>query len=390
MNCKLFFGFGAAFLLFFVPLEVRAQATGSIDPVLADSIDSVVETAIRDGQFPGCVICYGRQSGITYLKAFGDRQVLPAKEAMTVETVFDMASITKPVATATSVMLLVDRGKLKLSDRVADYFPAFANHGKQDITIQQLLVHQSGLIPDNALADYRQGPEVAWERICNLGLVCDVGTKFRYSDVNFIVLAKLVEKVSGQDVHEYSRQNIFAALRMTETGFLPHQQLRLRAAATEQREGEWIKGQVHDPRAYALGGIAGHAGLFSTATDLSVYASMMLGRGTLAAGRNGNLEPVPILSSKAWEQMTDPYPVSSGIRGLGWDKQTGFSSNKGTRLSDAAFGHGGFTGTVFWVDPDRDLFFVFLSTRLHPDGKGSVNRLAGTLLDLVVEHRSEN
>ncbi|MCA9132215.1 MAG: DUF1343 domain-containing protein, partial [Planctomycetales bacterium] len=304
----------------------------------------------------------------------------PQAVPMTVDTLFDMASLTKPVATATSIMKLLEDGRLRLGDRVVTFFPEFAPHGKDEITIHDLLVHQSGLIPDNALRDYQQGPQEAWQRICELELVAPVGTAFKYSDVNFIVLAELVKKLSGKSVHDYSQQHIFQPLGMSETGYLPSAELKLRAAPTEQRDGQWIRGEVHDPRAFLLGGVAGHAGLFSTATDMAIYAQMMLQSGTY---RPANLPPVPVLSPQTVATMTQGYPVSSGIRGLGWDKQTGFSSNKGDLLSDAAFGHGGFTGTVMWVDPQLDLFFIFLSNRVHPSGNGSVNHLAGRLVNVL-------
>lgn len=365
-----------------------ADSSGFQSTKLA-KIGPTVQLAITEGDLPGCVICFGSRKQTAWLRAFGDRQVEPIQQKMTVDTVFDLASLTKPVATASSVMVLVDRGLLNLSDRVGDHLPEFGCRGKEVITVQQLLIHQSGLIPDNALSDYRDGPAIAWQRICELGLVCEVGTEFRYSDVNFIVLAKLVEKVSGDNINEFSKQSIFQPLGMTETGYLPAAFLRRRSAVTEQRDGAWLQGVVHDPRAHRLGGIAGHAGLFSTASDLAVYASMMLGRGTLSAGLATGSQPVTVLTEPVWKQMTDAYQVSSGRRGLGWDKQTGYSTNKGHRLTESSFGHGGFTGTVLWIDPENDLFFIFLSSRLHPDGEGKVNRLAGQILDVVVDAMDE-
>jgi len=290
-----------------------------------------------------------------------------------------LASLTKPIATATSILQLVERGHVRLGQRAADLLPEFGRHGKEAITIEQLLIHQSGLIPDNPLEDYLHGPEVAWERICDLRLVAPVGSEFKYSDVNFIVLGEIVRRVTGQDLNAYSRGSIFAPLGMSETGFVPPPSLQARAATTEQRDGVWLRGQVHDPRAHYLGGVAGHAGLFSTAADLAKYAQSLL--------RTHLLGPQPaaerILAPAGLERMTRRYPVSRGWRGLGWDKQTGFSTNKGDLLSDAAYGHGGFTGTVLWIDPQQDLFLIFLSHRLHPAGGGSVNGLAGQLANVV-------
>jgi len=349
------------------------------DPSRLAQIQSLVEQGIADGKMPGCVICFGQAGKIAWLKAYGQKQLEPTPIAMTTDTLFDMASITKPTATATSVMKLLELGKLRLSQPVVDFFPDFAPHGKDQITVRDLLIHQSGLIPDNPIGDYEQGPDIAWQKICQLKLVAPVGKEFKYSDVNFIVLGKLVEQLSGKNVHEFSQEQIFQPLKMCETGYVPAERLRQRAAPTEQRAGSWIQGEVHDPRAYLLDGIAGHAGLFSTADNMAIYASMLLNEGSMQFDQR----PVSVLAPSTIRLMTAPNRVSSGIRGLGWDKQSGYSSNKGDLLSSRAFGHGGFTGTVLWVDPARDLFFIFLSNRVHPNGKGSVNGLAGQILNVV-------
>lgn len=362
-------------------LPIASPEHAGFDADKLSEIASIVQKGIEDAKMPGCVVCVGRGGNIAYLQAFGNKRLVPQVEPMTTDTVFDLASLTKPIATATSIMKLMDSGKLRLEDHVVDYFPEFSPNGKDAITIQQLLVHQSGLIPDNALADYLQGEDIAWQKICELNLVAPVGEVFKYSDVNFIVLGKIIEKISGQELQDFAAKEIFNPLGMTETGFNPASELCARAAPTERRDGEWIQGQVHDPRAFALDGVAGHAGLFSTAQDLAIYAQMMLDQGTL---KKNTKSPVEIISPATFETMTTGYSVSGGIRGLGWDKQTGFSSNRGTKLSDAAFGHGGFTGTVLWIDPEQDLFFIFLSNRVHPDGKGSVNRLAGEVSDVIV------
>ncbi len=364
-------------------LPVAEPESVGFDSDRLAGIAELVEKGIQAGQMPGCVICFGRHGKIAYSQAFGNRQVRDPAVPMTEDTVFDMASITKPVATASSIMLLVERGQLRLHDRVVKYLPEFAPHGKDRITVHDLLVHQSGLIPDNPLRDYTEGPKVAWQRICDLKLVAPLGTTFKYSDVNFIVLAKLVEAITEQDVNQFSRQHIFEPLGMRETGFLPSDALRARAAPTEMRNEQWMRGEVHDPRAFELGGVAGHAGLFSTARDLAVYAQMMLGEGTLRVPGHDGDRNVQVFSPLTVRRMTAAYPVSSGWRGLGWDKQTGYSSNRGDLLSWSAFGHGGFTGTVLWIDPELDLFFIFLSNRVHPEGKGSVNHLAGQILNRV-------
>ncbi len=370
-------------------LEQVAPEDVGLDSVRLDQIDGLVQAGIAEGKMPGSVVAIGRHGKLAFLRAFGNKQLQPTPVPMTIDTLFDMASITKPVATATSIMSLVEQGRIRLGDRIVEYFPEFASNGKDLITVQDLLVHQSGLIPDNPVSDYAQGKAFAWKQICDLKLTAPVGETFKYSDVNFIVLGELVQKITGQDIHEYSQAAIFEPLSMLETGFRPSESLKLRAAPTEQRDGTWIQGTVHDPRAFLMDGVAGHAGLFSTARDLAIYAQMMLGRGSLqksvAAGvgrANGGV--VRILSPPTVDLMTRGVRVSSGLRGLGWDKRTSYSSNRGDLLSSAAFGHGGFTGTVLWLDPELDLFFIFLSNRVHPDGKGSVNSLAGKLLNVVV------
>ena len=335
------------------------------------AIDDIVEEGLRNDRMPGCVVAVGRRGKLVLLKAYGHKQVQPSRVEMTPDTVFDMASITKPVATATSIMLLIERGRLKPGDRVARHIPEFGQNGKDEITVHQLLTHQSGLIADNPLKDYEDGPEKAFERIWALGTTADPGTKFIYSDVNYIVLGELIRRISDKTVHEFTQENLYRPLGMTETGYLPGDELKDRAAPTEQRDDRWLQGEVHDPRAAKLGGVAGHAGLFSTAEDLAVFAQMLLNGGEYHGTR--------ILKAETLAQMTRAYEVPGGLRGLGWDKRTGYSSNRGDLFSPAAFGHGGFTGTTFWVDPQLDLFVIFLSNRVHPDGRGLVNPLAGRI-----------
>ena len=339
-------------------------------------IESLVHTGLTEKKLPGCVICFGRQGKIVRKQAYGSRQIEPTVEPMTIDTIFDLASLTKPIATATSILWLVEHSKLKLDDPVSKHLPGFEVHGKAAITIQDLLTHQSGLIADNPIGDYRQGIEVAFQRIDELKPLQPLRTKFIYSDVNFITLGRCVEQVSGQSLQEFTRQHIFSPLGMTETGYLPSPDLYPRIAPTQQREDRWMRGEVHDPRAHLLGGVAGHAGLFSTVDDLAIYAQMLLDDGTFRGQT--------ILKPETVKLMTASYVVpGGGIRGLGWDKRTGYSINRGDAFTDAAFGHGGFTGTVIWIDPELDLFFIFLSNRVHPDGKGLVNPLAGKIAMVI-------
>lgn len=343
-------------------------AAAGFDPARLAAIDGLVEEALAEKKMPGCVVCIGRGDGIAFLKAYGRRAVAPAEEPMTTDTVFDLASITKPVATATAVMRLVEEGRLRLADPIATHIPEFAANGKEKLTVHDLLTHQSGLIADNPIGDYAEGPDRAFERIWNLTPLHPAGEKFIYSDVNFIVLGRLVEKLSGESLDAFTRRVTFEPLSMLETGYLPADGLRVRCAPTEERDGGWMRGDVHDPRCWKLGGVAGHAGLFGTAADLARYATMML--------RGGVLDGARVLSAPTVATMTRGWRIpGGGFRGLGWDKRSALSSNRGDLLTEAAFGHGGFTGTALWIDPGLDLYVIFLANRVHPDGKGLVNPL---------------
>ncbi|MEY2765593.1 MAG: Esterase EstB, partial [Actinomycetota bacterium] len=236
-----------------------SQKDGGLPP------DDVVQEGLSQSKMPGCVVVVGRREGVVLRRAWGFRQTQPEQVAMTVDTVFDLASLTKPIAAATSVMILSERGMLDVNQKVAEYWPEFARNGKETITIRHLLTHTGGLIADNALSDYSGNPAESLQKIAELSPVAEPGAEFIYSDVGFIVLGHLVERVSGKNVNDFARAAIFEPLAMQETGYLPNEALRLRAAVTEQREDRWMRGEVHDPRAWRLGGIAGHAGLFSTA-----------------------------------------------------------------------------------------------------------------------------
>jgi uncharacterized protein YbbC (DUF1343 family)/CubicO group peptidase (beta-lactamase class C family) len=362
-------------------------------------IDQAVEAEIARRQLPGAVVIVGRRNSVVFRRAYGDRALEPQREAMEVGTIFDLASLTKVVATATSVMILVERGMVRLGDPVARYIPEFGEMGKKNITVEQLLTHRSGLIPDNELKDYLSGPQQALANIWNLAPVAEAGSRFIYSDVNYIVLGELVRRTSGQPLDLFAAENIFRPLGMKETGFRPDPRLQARIAPTERRGGpssvastgeqaggeeRWMRGEVHDPRAYLMGGVAGHAGLFSTADDLSIYCRMILGDGAYGGVR--------ILSPLGVRRMTEAR-VSGGnasdgsARGLGFDIFTGFSVNRGDLFPVGSFGHTGFTGTSIWIDPSSETFVVFLSNRVHPrlDPKqpADVSSLRGRIASIV-------
>ena len=299
---------------------------------------------------------------------------------MTLDTVFDLASLSKPVGCATSIMLLAERGKLNVADPVAKHLPAFAASGKQDITIEQLLLHRGGLIADNPISDYQHGPEEAMKRVMNLSPVVKPGTKFIYTDVGYIVLGEVVRVVSGKPLDEFARDEIFAPLRMVDTGYRPADSVKPRVAPTERREKRWMIGEVHDPRAYALGGVAGHAGLFGTADDLARYCRMILG--------GGQLDGTRLLSEQTVREMTTPRPMPDGsdVRTYGFDVDTSYSSPRGERFPrGTSFGHTGFTGTMFWMDPASKAFVILLTNSVHPDGRGSVLALRRYVSTAVAE-----
>jgi len=343
------------------------------------NLDEIIPAEIARKQLPGAVVVVGRQSKIVWRKAYGNRALEPEIEPMTTDTIFDLASLTKVVATATSIMILVERGSLRLSDPVARHIPEFGEMGKRGITVEQLLIHRSGLIADNELKDYEQGAETAMRKIWMLPPLAEAGARFIYSDVNYIVLAELVRRLSGKPVDVFAEENIFRPLGMKDTGFLPLQrfgdQIKSRIAPTEKRGGNsqvestgernqgqehWMRGEVHDPRAYLLDGVAGHAGLFSTADDLAIYCQMILNRGEYRGAR--------ILSPLGVARMTEGRTSggNDGSRGLGWDISSPYSGNRGDLFPIGSFGHTGFTGTSIWIDPSSETFVIFLSNRVHP------------------------
>jgi uncharacterized protein YbbC (DUF1343 family)/CubicO group peptidase (beta-lactamase class C family) len=354
---------------------VVPPAAVGLDAAHLARIDAALQEGIDRGRLPGAVVAVVRQGKIAFRKAYGSRAKEPAESAMTTDTVFDLASLTKPVATATSVMILLEQGKLRLEDRVTQYLPEFGRNGKERVTLEQLLLHTSGLIADNPVGDYRDGRAKALERICQLTPVAPPGSKFIYSDVGFIVLGELVERVSGEPLDTFARKHIVEPLGLRDTGFRPDEAHAAHAAPTEQRDGHWMRGEVHDPRAYLLGGVAGHAGLFSTADDLAVYAQMILNGGTYGGRR--------ILSPATVRLMTTPRPVPGGLRALGWDVQTAYSSNRGELFPAGSFGHTGFTGTSIWIDPSSQTTVIFLSNRVHPRGRGDVKRVRGQVATLA-------
>ena len=368
---------------------VPRDDTLAIDFERLGRIDGAVEAAVADGDLPGAVVLVWSRGRTAYLKAFGRRAVEPESEPMTVATIFDLASLTKVVATTTAVMMLVEEGRVRLRAPVAEYLPDFARHGKERITVQQLLSHVSGLRPDLDLEQEFDGRAVALERTYDERPVAAPGERFIYSDLNFMLLGEIVEHVSGLPLDRFAAERIFEPLGMHETMFRPPVELAGRIAPTEAcARLEWpcrgdtagaamLRGMVHDPTARRMGGVAGHAGLFSTAADLGRFGRMLLG--------NGALDGVRVLAPLTVARMTAPATPAGmrDVRGLGWDIDSPYSANRGALFPVGSFGHTGFTGTSIWIDPSSRTFVVFLSNRVHPDGGGRVVALRGRVATLA-------
>jgi uncharacterized protein YbbC (DUF1343 family)/CubicO group peptidase (beta-lactamase class C family) len=355
-------------------LALAAAPKRSVTPGSLGVLDSIVQGAIHSGQIPGAVVLVWHNGAVVYRKAFGSRSLEPRREAMTVDTIFDLASLTKAVATTTAAMQLVQRGEIRLNDPVAKYIPEFAQNDKDDITVRELLTHHSGLREDLDLTEAWQGRDTAFRMAYAEKPVFPPGSRFLYSDINFIVLGALVERVSGTTLDRYCATNIFTPLQMTRTRFVPPAAWGPRIAPTQYDEqGKMLRGVVHDPTARRMGGVAGQAGVFSTADDLSKFAQALL---------NGSA----VLPSLMVEKMTTPQqpPTSQSLRGLGWDIDSPFSTNRGELLPVGSFGHTGFTGTSLWIDPSTQTYIILLTTAVHPRGKGTAVALRSKVATAVV------
>ena len=325
-------------------------------------LDSILQTSIQNHEAPGAVLLVGHDGKVIYRKAFGNKSLEPARSAMTVDTIFDLASLTKVVATTTAVMQLEEQGKIRINDPVVKYIPEFGQNGKEDITVRDLLTHHSGLPPDLDLTQPWTSRDVAYSMAYASTPIAPPRAKFIYSDINYIVLGALVERVSGLSLDSYCQQNIFGPLGMSHTRFRPLPAWYEQIAPTEYDEhGQMLRGVVHDPTARRMGGVAGHAGVFSTADDLAKFAQALL-------------DGSPVLSRLAIEKMTTPQqpPTSPAIRGFGWDIDSPFASNRGELLPVGSFGHTGFTGTSIWIDPTTRTYIILLTSSVHPRGKGNV------------------
>lgn len=410
-------------LLALLTVTVGGQVAPGIDAARLAQIDDLIIRDIADKKLPGAVVVVGHKGKIVYRKAFGNRALVPAPEPMTVDTVFDAASLTKPVATATSIMILVERGSLRLSDTVGRFIPEIEDESARRITVLQLLTHTSGYAPDFDLKEKWSGRDGMLSALYKERLRSAPGTRFVYSDIGFIVLGEIIRRVSSMSEDRFAAANVFDPLKMADSSFRIIDRSRpdparnsvycireftplkpgvrppalppiCRVAPTENVRGQQnylgsvfegdektgdriLLGEVHDPTAHRMNGVAGHAGMFTTADDLAKYAQMMLSGGSLGGKR--------ILAAQSVARMTAPYVVSESgdARGLGWDMNTSFSTNRGELFPLGSFGHTGFTGTGIWIDRDSQTFVVFMSNRVHPDGKGDVGPLRAKVSTVV-------
>ena len=336
----------------------RSDAASGGNPAIAN-IDAIMQQAVDRGNIPGGVVLIGHNGSVVYRKAFGSRSLEPTREPMTVDTIFDLASLTKCIATTTAVMQLFQEGRIRLNDPVATYLPEFAQNGKKEITVRELLTHFSGIPPDLDLKQPWQGRATAFDMAMQVKPAYPPGSRFLYSDINFVTLGFLVEKVTGMPLNDYAAAKIFTPLGMKETTFLPPGSWIPRIAPTQYDEqGKMLRGVVHDPTARRMGGVAGHAGLFSTADDLAKFAQNLL-----------SCCP-KILTREAIEKMSTPQQPANAasLRGLGWDIDSPFSSNRGELLPVGSFGHTGFTGTSLWIDPVTNTYIIILTNAVHPRG----------------------
>ncbi len=356
---------------------VDGPAACGMDAGRLARLDFVIEEALKNKDFPGAVILVGRKDKIAFRKAYGDSQWIPGKKPMTVKTIFDLASLTKPLATAPSIMILAERGLLSLEDRVTKYVPEFSVYlgedGKpgENARLWHLLTHTSGLLPYTVDKDGRDveavygnpcPTELLVRFISGLEKTDPPGEAFHYSCLGYITLAHIIKIVSGQSVAEFAAEHIFRPLKMNHTFYTPLEKFKPLCAPTLVIEGRPLVGVVHDPLARLQGGVSGNAGLFSTADDMAVFARMMLNKGEYKGTR--------VLSPLSVERMTTVYPKAAfSGRGLGWDLDSAYASNSGEIFGPSSYGHSGYTGTSIWIDPETSTYLIFNTNRVHPDDK---------------------
>jgi uncharacterized protein YbbC (DUF1343 family)/CubicO group peptidase (beta-lactamase class C family) len=342
-------------------------------------LDSTINQAIREAKLPGAVLLIGHEGNVVYRKAYGERALLPTREAMTADTIFDIASLTKIVATTSALMKLYDEGRFSPDDLVTKYLPEFQG-GHSAITIRDLMTHYSGLRPDLDLDPPWTGYDTGIHRALIDKPANPPETKFVYSDINFELLGEIVHRLSGMPENEYAQKILFTPLGMADTGYLPDPKLRPRIAPTEQlkdgqqKDGEILRGVVHDPTARFMGGVAGHAGVFSTADDLAKFCQMILD------GGSGLFKPATI---RMFSSPQSPAGQKD-VRGLGWDIDSRYSGNRGNLFpAGTSFGHTGFTGTSIWIDPTSKTYVILLANSVHPHAGNNITPLRRAVATIV-------
>jgi len=349
-------------------------------------IDAVVKKAIDEKKIPGAVVLVARKGKVVYKKAFGYASLEPEKKILTDDMIFDLASVSKPIGTATAVMMLVEEGKLRLSDEVRKYIPDFAPYidkdgKKEHAKIYHLLTHTSGLPPyTNADTVKMLYGELAGDSLMNyiarLSKNNPPGAKFDYSCLGFITLANIVKIVSGKSLKDFDKEYIFDPLKLKNIGYVPDEEMKKKCVPTEKTDGVILCGVVHDPLARLQHGISGNAGLFSNIDDLAVMVQMYL--------NGGEYNGVRILSPLTVKLMTTVYePVKKSGRGLGWDIASDYMGQRGDIFPLGSYGHTGFTGTSIIVDPFSQTQLIILSNRVHPDGKGEIMQLRKDVANIV-------
>lgn len=370
--------FRAALALALLLPVLLAAAAPAFHPAKLAAMGTAITNAIAEKKLPGAVLWVERD-GLAYRETFGRRALTPQVEAMTADTIFDAASLTKVIAGTPALMMLVERGQVNPDATAQTYIPGLTGDGKEAITVRHLLTHTSGLRPGLGAEPPWNGAEAAIQRACAEKLQSPPGTVFRYSDINYILVGEIVQRVSGRKLDEFCAREIYEPLQMHDTGFLPPKTRLPRIAPTQRTDGQMLRGVVHDPTARRMGGVAGHAGVFTTAHDLARYARMILNGGELDGVRLFKAETVRLMTS-----VQSPTNVLAR-RGLGWDIDSGYSRPRGAIFPLGSFGHTGFTGTALWIDPFSKTFWIFLSNRVHPDGSGNILPLQYTLGTLAAE-----
>lgn len=339
-------------------LPVKAPSAVGMSSSRLATIDRVVERGIKAGGYPGAAVVVGRKGAAVWEKGFGHLGwTADAASVVPERTIYDLASLTKVVGTTTAVMILFDQGRLHLDDQVVRFLPEFTGGGREQVTIRMLLTHRSGLPAGRDLWRIAHTADEARAAVLATPLVAAPGQHFEYSDLGADVLGFVVEAASGERLDTFLQARVFAPLGMSDTRFRPDASLRSRIAPTELTppRGYPLRGEVHDENAYALGGVAGHAGLFSTVSDLSIFAQMLLNGGSFNGTRIVADSTVHLFTRRA---------SGSGTRGLGWDTCAG-SYGCGKFMGGDAYGHTGYTGTSLWIDPEREMFVILLTNRVH-------------------------